>query len=290
MPVQELGTKKQRPLPYEFQITDSVSQRSDGSVRLDLSMANTGAAGAVLYAYDRLPDGTRATLGGPRKYTIEAGKNLTDTWIFRPESASEGRLQYWLSIHGPNGFVRILRGGKEAVAMGLEAGVTFDPVGQQLLLHADVTADVTADVVFEVEDNAYGFGSLAALAVGKTADGGGTRSTHAHRTEGTGNWYDVSVLHRGTGFERRFMGRMETGRTTTTDPAMGHGPPQRTGYGDEAHSHTPPVNGHPLLSEELRQSAMKPWITKDQCASRRAQMKDACWGWDSPLGIFGKSN
>jgi hypothetical protein len=38
--------------------------------------------------------------------------------------------------------------------------------------------------------------------------------------------YDISVLDEATGFERRFMGRMETGRTTTSDPAMGAGPPR----------------------------------------------------------------
>ena len=59
------------------------------------------------------------------------------------------------------------------------------------------------------------------------------------------------MLDEATGFERRFMGRMETGRTTTSDPAMGAGPPARLGFGDAAHSHAPPAGGHPDLPRSL---------------------------------------
>ena len=48
-------------------------------------------------------------------------------------------------------------------------------------------------------------------------------TSHQNKTKvsAAGNWYDLSVTTGTTGtFERRFMGRMETGETTTSDPAM----------------------------------------------------------------------
>ena len=40
-------------------------------------------------------------------------------------------------------------------------------------------------------------------------------------TERSGNWYDVTVTSAAhPSFSRRFMGHMETGKTTTSDPAM----------------------------------------------------------------------
>jgi hypothetical protein len=83
------------------------------------------------------------------------------------------------------------------------------------------------------------------------------------------------VVHAASGFERRFMGRMETGRTTTSDPAMGAGPPARLGFGDEAHSHEPPAGGHPDLPRSL--TRLEPWKREDECTSSRSLFKDACW-------------
>jgi hypothetical protein len=48
-----------------------------------------------------------------------------------------------------------------------------------------------------------------------------------------GCWYDLSVSEAPTmaasGFQRRFMGRMETGRDTISDPAMAAGVPPNAG-------------------------------------------------------------
>jgi phospholipase C len=57
---------------------------------------------------------------------------------------------------------------------------------------------------------------------------GGDAVEHHWPVAGNGNWYDFSVL--GQDFERRFAGRLENGRATVSDPAMGPG--QSTGHGD----------------------------------------------------------
>jgi len=38
----------------------------------------------------------------------------------------------------------------------------------------------------------------------------------------SGNWYDIT-LDAGSGFTRRFAGRIETGKDSVSDPAMGVG-------------------------------------------------------------------
>ena len=38
----------------------------------------------------------------------------------------------------------------------------------------------------------------------------------------SGNWYDIAITAEG-GFVRRFAGRLETGKDSVSDPAMGAG-------------------------------------------------------------------
>ena len=101
MPVQEAGTRLARPLPYEFHISDVVTQVGGISV----SMNNTGDAGAFFVVYDRV------SFGSPRKYTIESQKALSDVWL----PAGGGNYSLWL--HGANGFVRVMNGTGGAAAI-----------------------------------------------------------------------------------------------------------------------------------------------------------------------------
>ena len=64
--------------------------------------------------------------------------------------------------------------------------------------------------MFTVTDNSYGrnattINSTATLTIGTIKDG---------------NWYDFTISSNCYSFMRRFMGRMETGKATITDPAM----------------------------------------------------------------------
>lgn len=67
----------------------------------------------------------------------------------------------------------------------------------------------------------------------------------------------------GGGYARRFMGRMENGRPTTSDPAMADASPW-------------PAGPHPAVPEARRTPSK--WNREKACASERARMKDECWG------------
>ncbi|WP_188590805.1 phospholipase domain-containing protein, partial [Achromobacter denitrificans] len=88
---QQSGTRPSRPLPYALQVLAAVEGE-----QVSLRFENTGTAGAVFHVYDRL-----RLERGPRRYTVEAGKQLADAW---PASADDGRYDLW--VLGPNGFHR----------------------------------------------------------------------------------------------------------------------------------------------------------------------------------------
>ena len=159
MPVQEQGTKIQRPLPYEFLITDSVQ----GS-NITIVMKNTGTAGVVLYVYNRIDTSKR-----PRKYTIEGGKSLSDTWDFSEAG------KYDLSMHGPNGFVRKFRGGSQSHG----AALVYDKGAQNVVVKLQAASAAT----LQVRDNIYGKGQLGVLDMAA-----GDRNELKHHTAEHGNW------------------------------------------------------------------------------------------------------
>jgi phospholipase C len=187
MPVQEVGTRAQRPLPYEFAVHDTAVPGANGTLDLAVAIKNAGAAGACFFVYDRMP--SRAAAATPRKYTVEGtdttppgsgGGDLLDLWHV-PANAS-GVAEYWFALHGPNGFVRTFRGtsASHAAGRGFSAGIAYDQRHQAVVL----TAASASAAAFTVHDNAYGAGRLATLG------GVGAARSHSHRhdTAATGNW------------------------------------------------------------------------------------------------------
>jgi phospholipase C len=95
LPGQERGVRPARAIPYTL--------RSDGlagTTSVSINVASMGGAAAVFQV--RSADAAQA----PRTYTVESGKQLTDSWDF-----TSG---YDLSVHGPNGFFRRFKGGPQA--------------------------------------------------------------------------------------------------------------------------------------------------------------------------------
>lgn len=256
MPTQEAGTRRAPPLPYRFNITSVVEapDTTAGSAgNVTLTMTNGGAAGAQFYVFNRVAPTAR-----PRTYTIEAGKVLSDTW-------SAGALSqsiYNVSLHGPNGYVYQAAGDVHAAAQS--AVLSYDEQNNRVAVHVSVAAP-SGPCNFSVTDNAYGSGGPWFLVADASSP-----AVHVMDVSDNGNWYDISVElqplpHCGGAYVRRFMGHMETGAITTTDPAMAV-PTQDTAQ-------------HPPVPEPYR-TPEKYTIARD-CATRRSRMKDHCWGLGS---------
>ena len=213
-PTQEQGTRISRALPYEFIVSDSALSLTDGSVMLDVSVRNTGGAGAAFLLVDNI----NLAKADPRHYTVEAGKGIVDHLSF---AAPSGSSNYRATLVGANGFYRTFEGNaKESACFGASSFVSYDVEGGNVLINL-ANSDGLGAITFNIVDNAY------ALIGAKEVSINVAESTFLKiNTTPSGNWYDFSVSVKGGNcYTRRFMGRMETGVDTISDPAMGAGVP-----------------------------------------------------------------
>ena len=144
---------------------------------------------------------------------MKAGDSLADVWKLENfENAS-----YHLSVNGPNGFMRQFSGdGKDPL---------LDIACEYHLKNGRPDGNVEIQVVnlsskdsykISVKDHAYKANNHSKT-VGPS--GKGTLVLDLSKSFG---WYDFSVLIGGADlFEKRYAGRVETGKLSFTDPAMG---------------------------------------------------------------------
>jgi len=194
--VQEVGIRPSRALPYELH-ADSVVDAKTG--RVIVEFRNTGRAGAVFHVYDRLHLDRI-----PKRYTVEAGKRLTDIW---ETGDTSGR--YDLMVLAANGFRRDFQG--DVAGEPTQVELRYEPKTHRVQLSLSNTG--RAPLTVRVAHNAYGeAGEDVAVAAGRTV-------RRSWSVADTGDWYDVTVSARGV--TRRAAGRMETGAHGISDPAMG---------------------------------------------------------------------
>lgn len=195
-PRQPLGERPSRALPYRLEVASEVTE---GAV--SLQFLNTGAAGAVFHVYDKLH-----LERFPRRYTVEAGKSLSDVWT--PVPRDQGQYDLW--VLGPNGFHRQLQG--TVGGQGGALAMSLEDHGSSLRL--TLRNDGAAAREVALRKLAYGDApvQLRTLAPGESA-------RLLLPLEAQRHWYDYSVLS--GDWLRRFAGRLETGRDGVSDPAMG---------------------------------------------------------------------
>ncbi|WP_255948340.1 phosphocholine-specific phospholipase C [Streptomyces odontomachi] len=195
LPRQESGTRPALPLPYDLAADATVS--GPGALRVDF--ASRGAAGAAFHVT------SAAEPDAPRTYTVAAGGQLSGTFAADPRDGT-----YDVSVHGPNGFWRQFTG--VATEAGPEVHVRHRAQGTQVELV--LTNDAGRAVELTVDQ---GHGGVRAARLRVAA---GRRTVHTVPT--TDGWYDLTVTSAdGGGFVRRLAGHVETGRISTTDPALG---------------------------------------------------------------------
>ncbi|VWD35368.1 phospholipase C [Burkholderia lata] len=203
MPTQPAGTRPSRALPYELH-TSASADVSGGLVWLTFS--NTGTAGAVFHVYDKLHL-DRA----PRRYTVEAGKQLSDSW--RAVADDAGNYDLW--VLGPNGFLREFQGNVAKAASGPvpEIRVCYDPANDAVYLTIMNVGNAASQVT--VTSNAYRTDGPWSYSVPA-----GMQVEPYWTLAASSGWYDFTLTAE-NGLMRRFAGRVETGKDSISDPAMG---------------------------------------------------------------------
>ncbi len=197
---QEKGTRYSRKLPYRL-YTHCKSLHSENSVRL--IFANTGAAGAVFHVYD-LHHLDRI----PKRYTVEAGKSLSDEW-----QANGPDALYDLEVYGPNGYFHKFQGSLKQA----EPEITLEYDHKTGGISISLKNSTRKSMALQIIPNAYDYASPGAIRLGP-----GKTQKKRWKLEQTGNWYDFTVQS-DSGFLARFAGRVETGKHGISDPAMAMG-------------------------------------------------------------------
>ncbi|MEK7982793.1 phospholipase C, phosphocholine-specific [Burkholderia contaminans] len=193
---QEPGTRPARALPYELHVTGQLQAQGYA-----LTFANTGTQGAHFWVY------TGDATAMPRRYTVEAGKQLTDTW------ALDANGNYLVSVWGPNGYFRRFAGSAAADA-GAKPEITpcYDTANGDV--YVTIANAGTGALTVTATDVAYG-GAPRTLMVpaGQRVEARWDLSCSSH-------WYDLQFAVAGNaGWTRRIAGHVETGKPSLTDPA-----------------------------------------------------------------------
>jgi phospholipase C len=200
---QEPGTRPSRALPYELNV--SASNETKGA--LTLTFRNSGKSGAVFQVYDKL-----ALERIPRRYTVEAGKSIADSWSVEHE--------YDLWVCGPNGFLREFRGMAPAVEGHEEAIVDIRYEKTVRSIQLVVSNPSKAVREFTVHNSVYGSADPWSFIVSP-----GKKFRRTWSLEDSQGWYDLTVAaSTPTAFMRRLAGRLETGAHGVSDPAIGRHP------------------------------------------------------------------
>ncbi|MGW1005598.1 phosphocholine-specific phospholipase C [Streptomyces sp. NPDC002520] len=194
LPKQERGSRPTRPLRYA-PLVDGSADTAAG--KFTLTFASGAQAGAAFLVT------SNNRTDGPWPYTTEAGKTLSDTWNSYYSGGS-----YDLSVHGPNGFLRVFKG-RNKVA-GPE--VVARHVGDDIELTFTNTGSGTARLKLV---SGYG-GSPVPVSVRPGATVKQTVALAASK-----RWYDLTVTSDAdTAFLRGFAGHVENGLAGVSDPAI----------------------------------------------------------------------
>ncbi|VWC19972.1 phosphocholine-specific phospholipase C [Burkholderia lata] len=193
---QEPGTRPARALPYELHVTGQLQAQGYA-----LTFANTGTQGAHFWVY------TGDATAMPRRYTVEAGKQLTDTW------ALDANGNYLVSVWGPNGYFRRFAGSAAADA-GAKPEITpcYDTANGDV--YVTIANTGTGTLTVTATDVAYGSAARTlTIPAGQRVEAHWDLSCSSH-------WYDLQFAVAGNaGWTRRIAGHVETGQASLTDPA-----------------------------------------------------------------------
>ncbi len=227
-PLQEPGVRPSCALPYELYADGKISADKN-AFELTFAAGNqifgAQSAGSPFNVY--FPGKYALQKGvfehvGSRSYAVVAGGSLTDSF---PLQSFENDL-YHVRVYGPNGFYREYKG--NAAQPGVHLFCEYERAkslskkltGNIVLNITNLTAGKPATV--EIKDNAYKNKAIQKL-ISSTASIKNEPSTIVLNLAKSFGWYDFTVRISGDkNFERRYAGRVETGKEGYTDPFMGN--------------------------------------------------------------------
>ncbi|HTN06049.1 phosphocholine-specific phospholipase C [Agriterribacter sp.] len=221
LPGQEKGIRPSNALPYELYADSKISAGKKELVfqlKAGSEFFGAGSAGSpfTIYAPGKFTDekGVAETARN-WSFAVSAGDTLSYSW---PVAAFEYK-HYHLRLYGPNGFYRECTGNDEDPI--LEVNCLYEtgrrnkkPTGNIIL--GITNANPSKPLHIEIRDNAYGKKTIKKTLTKATAE------NIVLNLKSSYGWYDFSIKAAGfDDFEKRYAGRVETGKESFTDPFMG---------------------------------------------------------------------
>ncbi len=191
MPAQEPGTRPARALPYELHVAGNAD-----SGRFQLHFRNSGKQGAVFHV--------RSGEAGvqPRSYTVGPDTELADSW-----NAENG---YDLAVYGPNGFFRDFKGRSDD---RIESKLNYNSAQNTVQINLRNSGETRRNLL--VRDVYSGKTVSSTLRPGEDWQ-------QTYPLGETSGWYDFVIEIEGnSGFRHQLAGHLETGKDSTSDPAIG---------------------------------------------------------------------
>jgi phospholipase C len=213
LPRQEPGTRPSCGLPHEFYV-DGKMNRAAQHFEITFAAGNQvfgdKAVGAPFNVYGW--NHSAATNDGRLKawaFAVAAGDQINYQW---PMSAF-GDAGYELEVYGPNGFFRQFKGSREDPDLEIECQRESGASARIKFVILNNSPDAAYSI--EIVDNAYkspGHSEVISA---------GTRRVIVLDTDAGSGWHDFSIrVAQNKVFEWRYAGRIETGKSGITDPAM----------------------------------------------------------------------
>jgi len=209
LPKQEKGVRASCALPYQLYATGNVGEdKKTFRVKFESRREIFGerTAGSPFHVY---------ALGKEwklRSYAVAAGDVLTDSLPL----GDFDNGNYHFRVYGPNGFFREFIGNSSEqldITSECERNTKKQLTGN---LQISITNKTAKPVTVEIKDNAY---KRASQSKQINAGASGTVVVDLGKSFG---WYDASIRLEGNAlFESRLAGRIETGKESFSDPAMG---------------------------------------------------------------------
>jgi phospholipase C len=214
---QEKGIRQSCSLPYELY--------ADGSLNSDLAkfelhmkagneVHGRRSAGAPFNVYLRNTHGDGAGSGKGMMvatYAVKPGDTLREE--FPLSLFADAR--YSIDVHGPNGFYRSFTGDSHVARV--QVHTAYERKASSLTGNVEVRLHNSGErpLTVSVHDNAYGTAPVIKTIAAKND---ASIVLDLKRSYG---WYDFTVKTEGSQFESRHAGRVETGRSSFSDPLMG---------------------------------------------------------------------
>jgi phospholipase C len=214
MPSQEPGVRRSCALPYELYVDGWLIQdRSRFFIRLEASKDRFAeqAVGCPFTVYARMGNDVMV-----RNYAVAAGDHLEDSWAI----ADFADGLYHFQVCGPNGFYREFTGSDDDPSLEIHIGYSqISAADRALNGNVEVRVvnhDPRRDFLIQITDRSY------KTPTQRRSIAAGGSAMLVIDTQRSFRWYDFDLrIDAVQKFQRRFAGRVETGKWSISDPAMG---------------------------------------------------------------------